>query len=263
MAGGSIVLYRDCGDRERAIYTWGVRFASEQAVRLMPASMERRLGRAVVATLAPEASRCTDSAHRLQPVVDRLQAATGAKQRFEVIYVNEGIVNAFASPGGYIVVYRGLLDEARTAEEFAGVLAHEMQHVLRKHSTRALAREFSGRALLSLMSVDSSGTPGAIQAGVRLANLKYQRSDEQEADLGGAELLARAHIGVDGFVTFLRRLQSYSPAPGSAWNYVSTHPATGDRVEALAAGIKKSGADAPALMTVEQWATAREVCSGK
>jgi len=56
-----------------------------------------------------------------------------------------GIVDAFAAPGGYIVVFRGLLEKTPTPEEFAGVLAHEMQHVLLKHSARAIAREFSGR----------------------------------------------------------------------------------------------------------------------
>ncbi len=245
-----------------ALYTWGVRFVSEQAAQYMPASLEKRLGRAVVASLAPEKARCTDSQHRLQPVVDRLQAATGRTQPFEVIYVNQGIVNAFAAPGGYIVVYQGLLNEASTPEEFAGVLAHEMQHVLLKHSSRALAREFSGRALLSLMAVDSNGTPSAIRAGVRLANLTYQRSDEEEADLAGAALLSRAHVSADGFVTFLRRLQSYSMPSGSAWNYVSTHPATGDRIAALASEAGKSSRDAAPLMTAEEWVTARDVCSG-
>ncbi|HLK22553.1 MAG TPA: M48 family metallopeptidase [Bryobacteraceae bacterium] len=243
-------------------YTWGVRIVSEQAVRFMPAGVERRLGQAVVATLAPIPGRCADSNHRLQPIVDRLQSATGSKQRFEVIYVNQGIVNAFAAPGGFIVVYRGLLDQANTPEEFAGVLAHEMQHVLHKHSARALAREFSGRALLSFMAVDSSGTPSAIQAGIRLANLKYQRSDEAEADLTGAALLARAHVDARGFLTFLRRMQVYSASSGSAWNYISTHPATDDRVDALVTEINKSKQSTTPLMTAEEWASAREVCSG-
>src|SRR5207253_417538 len=124
---------------------------------------EDRLGRATVAILAPEESRCKDpgAQQRLAPIVDRLSTAAG--RRFTVIYVDQGVVNAFAAPGGYIVVYRGLLDQAATAEEFAGVLGHEMQHVILKHSDRAIAREFSGRALLSLMSVDSSGTPAALQ----------------------------------------------------------------------------------------------------
>jgi predicted Zn-dependent protease len=245
------------------LYASLVRLASEQAARFMPASFEKRLGNSVVAILAPEQARCADSGRRLQPVVDRLQAATGSRQQFQVIYVNQGIVNAFAAPGGYIVVFRGLLDETQTPEEFAGVLAHEMQHVLLKHSTRALAREFSGRALLSLMAVDSGGTPTAIQASVRLANLSYQRSDEAAADLKGAELLARAHVRTDGLAIFLRRLQSSGPAGGSIGSYLSNHPATEDRIDALDAANLKFNRNSTPIMTAEQWAAAREVCSGR
>ena len=243
------------------LYASLVRVASEQAARLMPAGMEKRLGNAVVTILAPQQARCADSGRRLQPVVDRLQAATGSNQQFQVIYVNQGIVNAFAAPGGYIVVFRGLLDETETPEEFAGVLAHEMQHVLLKHSTRALAREFSGRALLSLMAVDSGGTPTAIQASVRLANLRYQRSDEEAADQGGAALLARAHVRADGLAMFLQRLQSNSP--GVLGSYLSNHPATEDRINALRAETQNFSQSATPLMNAEQWATAREVCAGR
>jgi beta-barrel assembly-enhancing protease len=242
-------------------YTWGIRLASEEAARFMPAGMEKRLGKAVVAVPAPQQTRCSD-AGRLQPVIDRLQAATGSKQQFQVIYVNRGIVNAFAAPGGYIVVFRGLLDQAESADEFAGVLAHEMQHVLLKHSTRALAREFSGRALLSLMAVDSAGTPTAIQASVRLANLSYQRSDEEAADLQGAQLLARAHIRAEGLVSFFRRLEVATPATGSSWSYLSNHPATEDRIRALETETAKFDSGWPPLMTPDEWMTARNVCSG-
>jgi Zn-dependent protease with chaperone function len=244
-------------------YIWGIGVASEEAARFMPASMEKRLGNAVVTILAPEQARCADSSHQLQPVVDRLQAATGSKQQFQVIYVNQGIVNAFAAPGGFIVVYRGLLDQTQSAEEFAGVLAHEMQHVLLKHSTRALAREFSGRALLSLMAVDSGGTPTAIQASIRLANLSYQRGDEEQADLQGAALLARAHIGSNGLIAFFHRLESTAPGSGGRWAYLSNHPATEDRIDALEAAAKKTGVAAPPLMSPDQWAIARDVCSVK
>jgi len=245
------------------LYSWGVRIAAEEAARFMPPSMEKRLGNAVVTILAPPQARCTDSSGQLQRVVDRLQAATGSKQHFQVIYANQGIVNAFAAPGGYIVVYRGLLDQAQNAEEFAGVLSHEMQHVLLKHSTRALAREFSGRALLSLMAVDSGGTPTAIQASVRLANLSYQREDEAAADLQGAALLARAHVNTGGLATFLRRLESTSPASGPGWTYLSNHPATEERTDALDAEARQFTQTAPPLMSAEEWATARDVCASK
>lgn len=241
-------------------YSWGIGLVSQQVVRLMPPGMEKRLGRATVRILAPEPSRCKDSQRRLQPIVDRLKAAAG-RNDFEVIYVNQGIVNAFAAPGGYVVIYRGLLDEARTPEEFAGVLAHEMEHVLLKHSVQALAREFSARALLSLMAIDSSGTPTAAQASVRLANLKYQRSDESDADLAGVALLQRAQISPDGLLTFLRRMQTLSPPAGSMWNYLSTHPSTDERIDALAEETQKTKRAATPLMSADDWLIARDVCS--
>jgi len=246
------------------LYVWGVRFAADQAARFTPAFMEDRLGLAVSTILAPENTRCTDPAarQRLQPIVDRLASVAGTKYEFHVIYVNQGVVNAFAAPGGYVVVFRGLLDEAETPEEFAGVLAHEMQHVIKRHSTRAIAREFSGRALLSLMAVDSSGTPAAIQAGARLANLSYQRADEEEADLAAVALLARARIGTDGLTSFLRRLLASSMGTASL-KYLSTHPAMNERVEKLQEEAHKVARPADPLMTIEEWHRARAICASK
>jgi Zn-dependent protease with chaperone function len=245
------------------LYISGVRWAADQAARFMPAWMEDRLGRSVITVLAPEQARCADTEHLLQPVEERLRAEAGPKQRFQVIYVNQAVVNAFAAPGGYIVVFRGLLDQTETPEEFAGVLAHEMQHVLLRHSTRAIAREFSGRALLTLMAVDATGTPSAVQAAARLTNLSYQRSDEEAADLAGAALLARARVRTDGLATLLRRLEA-NPAGGLvAFRYLATHPATAERVDALEAETSRLSHTFIPLMTVEEWKTAREVCVGK
>ena len=246
------------------LYVWGVRFVADQAARFTPPIAEDRLGRAVSLVLAPEQSRCTDPTARrkLQPIVDRLAAAAGTKYQFHVIYVNQGIVNAFAAPGGYIVVFRGLLDETETAEEFAGVLAHEMQHVIKKHSTRAIAREFSGRALLSLMAVDSSGTPAALQAGARLATLSYQRADEEEADLAGVALLTRAHISPGGLVTFLQRLLG-GVGGAESFKYLSTHPAMSERIGKLHEEIGKVSGSAAPLMTSAEWKDARAVCASK
>ena len=246
-----------------AMYVWGMGWVADQAARLMPASMENRIGRAVVAILAPEETRCTDSARRLQPIVDRLRAATGSKQQFELIYVNQPLVNAFAAPGGYIIVFRGLLDQAETPQEFAGVLAHEMEHVLLRHSTRAIAREFSGRTLLSLMAVDSSGTPAAIQAGAKLASLSYQRSDEEAADLAGVALLTRAHIPTDGLTAFFRRMQKDPALQLLSVKYLSTHPDMSERIDSIEAQTKKTAGPPVPLMTIDEWKQARQVCGGK
>jgi Zn-dependent protease with chaperone function len=245
-----------------AMYWWGIDWAAGQAARFMPLGIEDRLGRATVAILAPPESRCRDAAaqSRIQPVVDRLSTAAGRK--FTIVYVDQEIVNAFAAPGGYIVVFRGLIEQTRTPEEFAGVLAHEMQHVLLKHSARAIAREFSGRALLSLMSVDSSGTPAAIQGAARLANLSYQRDDEEAADRAGLALLARAHVATGGLIVFLRRMTTQSSSGSGATKYLSTHPAMTERIEALDTQSKGAGGATP-LMSVDEWRRAQRVCGGE
>lgn len=242
-------------------YVWAVKWASETISRFLPPSVEERLGQAVIAVLAPPATRCTEpqATARLQPVVDRLASTARSPYKFRVIYVNQPVVNAFAAPGGYVVVFRGLLDVTNQPEEFAGVLAHEMEHVLLRHSTRAIAREFSGRAMLSLMAVDSNGTPTAIQAAARLANLSYQRDDEEAADLAGAALLDRAGMRTDGLAKFLAGLQGASGAFGPP-QYLSTHPALSERVDALNALTRKYSQTRESVMSAEAWETARHVC---
>jgi Zn-dependent protease with chaperone function len=242
------------------LYTYGVGWASATAARYFPPFLDDRIGKSVVTLLAPPESLCTDpqARARLQPVLDRLSAAAGPPYRFTIQYSNLGIVNAFAAPGGYIVVFQGLLDRTETPEQFAGVLAHEMEHVIHRHAAAAIAREFSGRALLSLMAVDSSGTPTALQAGARLANLSYQRSDEAEADLAGVELLNTAHIQAAGLGEFLKRVAREDPR---GVQYLSTHPATGDRVDALNEAARKYSGPIKPLLSKAEWERARRVCN--
>lgn len=246
-----------------ALYGLGLTLAGELAARFMPPSVEDRIGRSVSLVLAPKEQRCLDSGAQLgiAPIVDRLRAASGSRQTFSVIYTNNADVNAFAAPGGYIIVFRGLLDNTESPEEFAGVLAHEMQHVLHRHATRAIAREFGGRALLSLMSVDTSGTPAAIQASAHLANLSYQRDDETEADITAVNLMARAGIDPRGLPRFLRRLTGVTGGTRNL-TYLSTHPALSDRISALDDTIQRVRGTAAPLMNRGDWLAARSVCGG-
>lgn len=245
-------------------YSVGVTWAAEVSSRFMPVFLEERLGKTVVSLLAPESTRCAvPPGSGLQTIVERLRAASGSVYRFQLIYVNLGVVNAFAAPGGYIVVFRGLLEETQTPEEFAGVLAHEMEHVMLRHSARAIAREFSGRALLALMAIDSSGTPTAMQAGARLANLSYQRSDEQDADLAGARLLAKAGMPTGGLTVFLRRMLVDPRAGEPSLRYLSSHPAMQERIEKLQAEASKTPQSSESLMTPGEWFTARQVCASR
>lgn len=247
-----------------ALYFWGVRWAADTAARFTPVPVEERLGRAVVNVLAPPRDRCVNPGREqlLARLAARLTATVPRSvYTFRILYSNNSMVNAFAAPGGYIVVFRGLIEEAQTPEELAAVLAHEMQHVLHRHTTRALARELSGRTLLTLLSVDSSGTPAALEGAAQLFNLSYQRSDEEEADTDSVAMLVRARIRPDGLATLLRRLQLNHAAFDPALTYLSSHPAILERAANVTAKAGQAPSSAQPLMTAEEWAAARAVCA--
>lgn len=246
-------------------YFWGVVIAAQTIATVTPPPVEERLGRAVTNILAPIGLRCNDPAREaiLARVSDPLIRAAGPGYNFRIIYTNHPIPNAFAAPGGYIVVFQGLLQQTQTPEEYAGVLAHEITHVLRKHTTRALARHVSTQTLLSLMAMDSAGTPAALEGVLALGNLRYQRDDEDEADMEGLQLLTRAGIQPGGLVTFFRRLHADPRLSEPSFSYFSSHPALLDRAHRIESEVRKvKAAASSSLLSPEEWAAARRACVG-
>jgi predicted Zn-dependent protease len=250
------------------LYFHALPVAADLGARFAPRSIETRLGDAVTNILAPQKDHCGNADARLLlgRISGRLAAALPKEAdggyRFQVTYTNSYIPNAFAAPGGKVVVFQGLLREMETPEELAGVLAHEFQHVVHRHSMRALAREVSGRTLLSLLSFDSSGTAYGIASAANLMNLHYQRGDEQQADDEGVKLLTRAGIRPEGLGRLLRRLRARDGIP-EVGEYWSTHPATverAQRLEEMAAKLQGTYSD---LMTADEWNKARNVCPEK
>jgi predicted Zn-dependent protease len=144
--------------------------------------------------------------------------------------VDEPAVNALAAPGGYVVVYRGLLERTASPDELAGVLAHELQHVVLRHSMRGLLREMGTSAAIGLIFGDTSGLAGL--AG-ELGSLRYQRADEDEADNKGIELMVRAGFEPRAMITMFEKLERESNELPGVLQYLSTHPATRERVARL------------------------------
>ncbi len=219
-----------------AIYAWGIPALADMAAEQMPPAWEERLGQAALESLAPPGRRCADPRRdaALDEIVARLAAAgPGSAYTFRTTVVDEPAVNAFAVPGGNLIIHLGLLQATQTPAELAGVLAHEMQHVRHRHGTKALFREISMRALLSLLVGDAGGLGQALETAGTLGELRYRRQDEETADRDGMDLIQAARIDPNGMVSFLRRLsQEESGAPRSQ-AYLSTHPLTGERIKQL------------------------------
>ena len=193
------------------IYLWGIPIAAEVVAARVPIAWEERLGGSVVESLVPPEKRCRSEAGQRaldELVATLVAAAPPSGYTFRAQVADNKVVNAFAAPGGYIVVLRGLLDEMRTPEELAGVLAHEIQHVLRRHSTKALVQHLSTGLLLTAVSGDVSGVMAYGLEGARvLGQLRYGRAAEEEADALGMQLIIAAGLDPRGMIAFFEATQ--------------------------------------------------------
>lgn len=189
-------------------------------------------------------------------VLGALSRAERERFVWQFSVVEDESVNAFALPGGLVYLNLGLLLAASSAEELAGVLAHEVGHVLCRHGQQRMVEErLVGTLLEALLHEDGDEedegfverlaetlTRGALQLG----GLRFSRRNELEADARGAALLRGAGVGVGGMAAFFESLlHAEARAPGSApppavsgvQEWLSTHPATAERVRTLRAQV--------------------------
>ncbi len=203
------------------------------AVRMVPVAWEERLGESVAQAMGRASLDCDNPA--LREAVEEMQTRLGGAMekhpyRFRVRVVRNPEVNAFAAPGGYIVLYSGLVERMETPEELAGVLAHEMQHVVQRHSTQAIARAVGLQLFFALVLGDPGGLTGL--AG-NLGLLHFMRSDERSADEAGMAAMMRAGIDPQGMVEGFRKLRAEGGDNGAAFAYLSTHPPLEERIQYL------------------------------
>jgi predicted Zn-dependent protease len=194
------------------------------------------------------------------------QFIAATSERKDVTYtftvLNTPDVNAFAVPGGYIVVLRGLLEEMRTAEELAGVLAHEIQHVLRRHSTKALVQHISTGLLLTAVSGDVSGVMAYGLEGARvLGQLSYGRAAEEEADILGMRLVIAAGLDPQGMIAFFEATQKDERRGPGRPVYLSSHPGAADRIARLTRLAQAAPPPRRPALGETEWAALRAICA--
>ena len=220
------------------------------AARIPPA-VESRVGEVAMAQVRA-GTKIEDSGTQwqaLQAVANRVQGDGSERYRFHL--AQDDAINAFALPGGDIVVNRGLLAATRNPDELAGVLAHEVQHVAMRHSLKALIRTAGVTVLWSLLIGDPSATLAG-QAADRLLALKFSRDAERAADAGGFALLVDRRIDPRGMVDFFATLAKRNSVTPPA--LLSTHPASADREAALAARLESTPAGCCKALTVDgEW----------
>jgi predicted Zn-dependent protease len=151
--------------------------------------------------------------------------------------VDEPAINAFALPGGYIYVTRGILPFLDDEAQLAGVLGHEIGHVTARHSAQQYTKATSagiGLTLLGIFVPEAQPLQGVAETALGVLFLKHGRDDEMQADRLGVQYTAKTGwnpAGVAGMLTTLARLDEANGSRRGVPNWLSTHPAPADRVE--------------------------------
>ncbi len=232
---------------------------AEPVAALIPVAWEAELGERVADALIADARVCTSDAGgaALARLVDRLAATVDAPYLFTVRIADAGTVNAFAAPGGHIVIFRGLLEFAESPDEVAGVLAHVMAHVAERHATEAIVRAAGVSLLFEVLTGGASGLAGfGADLGELLLALSYSRRDEADADATAAAMLEAADIGAAGLGRFLARLDRHEGGLPEGLAFLSTHPPSRARAAAVAA---PAGARQPAMPAAD-WRALESIC---
>lgn len=153
---------------------------------------------------------------------------------WKVIISADDTVNAFALPGGFIVFNAGFIEQAESADEIVGVLAHEAAHVTERHTVQSVAGDMSANILLSVLFLGSSHImSGLLFAADGLHSLQYSRKHELDADRLGVEYLQKAGLTTDGMFAFFSRKKEEGDPAEESLSYLSTHPMDGDRLKQI------------------------------
>jgi predicted Zn-dependent protease len=150
-------------------------------------------------------------------------------------------VNAFATPGGYLYVYTGLLRAADNEAEVVGVMGHEVGHVLERHFAQQLVKTYTLQGLIAIALGQNPSALGELAAGVLAQGylLSHSRAAETEADEDGARLASKAGYDPNGLVTFFQKLELMQGASPSILKYLMGHPPPADRQEHVRALIAR------------------------
>ena len=219
-----------------AAYIWLVPFLAERLAKKVPVSYEERLGEGIYEALQPGLNIDAGKTAYINDFFRELNI--NSKYNIRITVVNEDIANAFALPGGNIVVYDKILAGMNSYEDLAALLSHEFTHVNEKHTTRSLFRQLGSSLFLSIIFGDI-GTMGnvIVSNADDLKGLSYSRRLEKEADMNGLNLLSERKIDCNGFIHLFQLLEKEVEQSGTQpAEWISSHPDLEKRIDY----IKKS-----------------------
>ncbi|WP_425073898.1 M48 family metallopeptidase [Sagittula sp. S175] len=243
---------------------------ADQLANYIPPEGERALGqvtlneiRAAMDETGVEPIRfCTEpnGLAALRQIEARLAEEARLPVEITVHVLDHDMVNAFALPGGHIVFFRGLIDQADAPDELAAVFAHEMGHVASRDPTRHALRSAGSIGVLGLMFGDFAGGAVVLFLAERLIDAQYSQGAEAAADVFAHDVMLRAGLSPGALASMFERFQALGgDAEGFVQHFLS-HPAMGDRIENARRAVPAGFLPEP-LLEDHQWQSLKTVCS--
>ncbi|WP_423414396.1 M48 family metallopeptidase [Hyphomicrobium sp. B1] len=229
--------------------------------KTLPLSWRERLGNAARDSMTEGYKECVDPAGvaALKTLSERLSKGVPAGTTFDIHVYDWPLMNAFAVAGEQIVLTKSLIDKAGSADEVAGVLAHEMGHGIETDPEAALIRGVGLGAALQIMLGGTAGG-GLANVGLMLAQLGYSRGAEHKADIHALELLKAAGIsqtGLGDFFTRVTKMETEGGSPTGAVSWLRTHPLPAERVRLVRA---QAAYPATPALNATQWEDLKSIC---
>lgn len=242
---------------------------ANQLAQILPPEGEKALGDTTYenirlalneSAIAP-LRECTspDGLAALQKMMTRLNPDPDLPYKIQVNILDHDLVNAFALPGGRIVLFRGLIDAAETPEEVAGVFAHEIGHVVNRDPTRDALRAAGSIGVLGLLFGDFAGGTLILFLANSLVNASYSQKAEAGADTYAHQLMSNAGLSPASLGTMFERLRVKHGEDKGLVAHFAAHPVLSDRIKASIAAADGFESTGP-LLTPAEWLSLRSVC---
>ena len=219
-------------------YFYALPWLAEKSVVFVPKEYEVKMGESIYQSYIKSEEVDTAKTELANNFLKQIDFQTDYP--LHVTIVKSNVKNAFALPGGHVVIYTELLDNMKSYEELAALLGHEVGHVKQRHTTKNIFRSFSGYFLISIFLGDFSGVSATVLDNAnQLHQLSYSRELESEADETGFQTLKYNNINAKGMISLFENLQKGNEAGSIVPEFLSTHPVTENRMIFIKEMIKK------------------------
>lgn len=252
-------------------YLYGVPLLAARLVYFVPPQWEVQMGDTIADQMEASLTESGDFAicdadpdsvaNRAITRFGTAALGTGSPFTLDIKVVRTDIANAFALPGGRVYFFSALLDRAESPDEFAGVLAHEIGHVVHRHAMEGLISSAGTGALVGFILGDMTGISIAAGLGSTLIDTHFSREAESQADAYAAQVAGRMDFQPAALADLLNRVAEDDDF-SKALALFSTHPLTGDRRLHLQALTRENPAGLQSPFTAAEWNAIKTMCGG-